>query len=292
MRTFMSEVDRAGREWIVRINRLSGEWGTEDFLAARGAMPDAILLPKVDGPADIRMAEEALEQTDAPDGLALWAMVETPRGMLELPAIAARARNSLRAAGLPRRRHQRPRQGNGAQARAGRANLVPWLSRWCWPRGPATSTCSTACRTIFAISKPLRPNAVRARTGLRRQDADPSGPDRGGARRLLAVGRGSGRGRGIVAAFAGPATRARASSSSTDAWSKGCIWNRRAAAWQGPGEETRNETLSLPHRPRRCQLLPQGDGGLNKGWQLHGSPAMLADPATSRCAAARPWSRR
>jgi citrate lyase subunit beta / citryl-CoA lyase len=92
MRTFMSEVDRAGHEWIVRINAMSGEWGTEDFLAARGAIPDAILLPKVDGPADISLAEEALEQTDAPDGIGLWAMIETPRCMMALSALADHAR--------------------------------------------------------------------------------------------------------------------------------------------------------------------------------------------------------
>lgn len=129
MRAFMSEVDRAGREWIVRINRLSGEWGTEDFLAARGAMPDAILLPKVDGPADIRMAEEALEQTDAPEGLALWAMIETPRGMIELPGLAAEARKPFaRLSCLVAGANDLVKE-TGLKPGPGRANLVPWLTQ-------------------------------------------------------------------------------------------------------------------------------------------------------------------
>jgi citrate lyase subunit beta / citryl-CoA lyase len=128
MRVFMTQVDRTGREWIVRINAMSGEWGTEDFLAARGAMPNAILLPKVEGPADIRTAEEALEQTDAPEGgLALWAMVETPKAMLALPEIAERARNSgARLSCLVAGTNDLVKD-TGLKPGPGRANLVPWL---------------------------------------------------------------------------------------------------------------------------------------------------------------------
>ncbi|NMG38076.1 HpcH/HpaI aldolase/citrate lyase family protein [Chelativorans sp. ZYF759] len=127
MRAFMSEVDRSGREWIVRINQLSGEWGTEDFLAARGAMPDAILLPKVEGPVDILMAEEALEQTDAPEKLALWAMVETPRGMIELPALAAGARRPFSRLGCLVAGTNDLVKETGLKPGPGRANLMPWL---------------------------------------------------------------------------------------------------------------------------------------------------------------------
>lgn len=127
MRAFMSQVDRSGREWIVRINRLAGEWGTEDFLAARGAMPDAILLPKVDGPEDIRLAEEALEQTDAPEGLSLWAMIETPRGMLELASLAAEARKPFaRLSCLVAGTNDLVKE-TGLKPGPGRANLLPWL---------------------------------------------------------------------------------------------------------------------------------------------------------------------
>lgn len=127
MRVFLREVDRSGREWIVRINQLASEEGTEDFLAARGAMPDAILLPKVNGPADIRMAEEALEQTDAPEGLALWAMIETPCGMIDLPTLAADLRRPFaRLACLVAGTNDLVKE-TGLKPGPGRANLVPWL---------------------------------------------------------------------------------------------------------------------------------------------------------------------
>ena len=73
---------------IIRINTLTSDWGAEDFLAARACRPDAILLPKVETPQDILSVTDALSETDAPDSLKLWAMIETPRGLMNLAAIA------------------------------------------------------------------------------------------------------------------------------------------------------------------------------------------------------------
>lgn len=78
-------------ERVIRINALSSEWGTEDLLAARACRPDAIVLPKVDGPQDIAAACEALDETDAPPCLRIWAMIETPLALMNLAAIGADA---------------------------------------------------------------------------------------------------------------------------------------------------------------------------------------------------------
>ncbi|MCY0149016.1 CoA ester lyase [Hoeflea sp. G2-23] len=82
----------AGMETVIRINALSSPWGTEDLLAARGCKPDAILIPKVDAPEDIIAVEDALDQTDAPANLRIWAMIETPRGVMNAGQIARLAR--------------------------------------------------------------------------------------------------------------------------------------------------------------------------------------------------------
>lgn len=81
-----------GMETIIRINTLASPWGGEDLLAARGCKPDAILIPKVDAPEDIVAVEDALDQTDAPATLRLWAMIETPRGVMNAGQIARTAR--------------------------------------------------------------------------------------------------------------------------------------------------------------------------------------------------------
>ncbi|VCU61722.1 L-malyl-CoA/beta-methylmalyl-CoA lyase [Tritonibacter mobilis] len=68
---------------IVRINGLDTAWGRADAEAAANMGCDAILLPKVSSPADLDAL--AAITKDVP----LWAMMETPRGMLNAATIAA-----------------------------------------------------------------------------------------------------------------------------------------------------------------------------------------------------------
>jgi citrate lyase subunit beta/citryl-CoA lyase len=79
------------KERIIRINPLAGEWGTEDLLAACACRPDAILVPKINTPRDIQDMDEALDEADA--DLKIWAMIETPKAMLNLGPIAELARD-------------------------------------------------------------------------------------------------------------------------------------------------------------------------------------------------------
>ena len=77
--------DYGGRARIVRINGLDTEWGRDDAAAfATGA--DAVLIPKVNSPADLDAV--AALTGDTP----LWAMMETAAGMLNAAAIAAHPR--------------------------------------------------------------------------------------------------------------------------------------------------------------------------------------------------------
>jgi (3S)-malyl-CoA thioesterase len=76
------------REVIVRINSLDTEWGEADVRAAAAAGPDAILIPKVNSPADIAAVAAIMDQAGAPATTAIWAMMETPLGILNAAAIA------------------------------------------------------------------------------------------------------------------------------------------------------------------------------------------------------------
>lgn len=79
----LSEGGYGARVKIVRINGLDTKWGRDDAAAAAKMGCDAILLPKVDSAADL----DALAEITG--DIPLWAMMETPRGMLNAVEIAA-----------------------------------------------------------------------------------------------------------------------------------------------------------------------------------------------------------
>jgi citrate lyase subunit beta / citryl-CoA lyase len=84
----------SSREVVIRVNGPHTPWGDEDLAAASAAGPDAILLPKVDGPGEIMAAARALREAGAPERTAIWAMMETPNAVLNAGSIAAVAADS------------------------------------------------------------------------------------------------------------------------------------------------------------------------------------------------------
>lgn len=79
----LKEGGYGARVKIVRINGFDTPWGKADAEAAAAMDCDAILLPKVSSAADLDAL--AAITGDKP----LWAMMETPRGMLNAAEIAA-----------------------------------------------------------------------------------------------------------------------------------------------------------------------------------------------------------
>ena len=78
----------AWRELIVRVNGLDTPWGHADLSAMAQGGADAILLPKVEGSDTVRRALHVLDLAGAPPELAIWCMIETPRGTLRVEEIA------------------------------------------------------------------------------------------------------------------------------------------------------------------------------------------------------------
>ncbi len=89
-------------EWLIRLNG----WGSPEFeadlAASLRADPDALVIPKVEGPEILQRVEARLAEAERasprPGGsLALFAQIESARGILNAPAIATA---SPRLAGL------------------------------------------------------------------------------------------------------------------------------------------------------------------------------------------------
>lgn len=78
--------DYGKRARIVRINGLDTAWGRDDIAAFVGAPIEAILIPKVNSAADLDAVAALIPDVD------LWAMMETPLGMLNAAEIAAHPR--------------------------------------------------------------------------------------------------------------------------------------------------------------------------------------------------------
>jgi citrate lyase subunit beta/citryl-CoA lyase len=67
----------------VRINGLDTPWGSDDLKALLDAPVDLIVAPKVESATTVHALSAALRP-----GAALWAMIETPRALVDMRAIA------------------------------------------------------------------------------------------------------------------------------------------------------------------------------------------------------------
>ncbi|MDR9427622.1 MAG: CoA ester lyase [Salibaculum sp.] len=84
--TLAEELGKGGygpRLRVVRINALDTDWGGEDARAVAAMECDAVLLPKVSSPQDIDAVAALVPNTP------VWAMIESPSGILNAAAIAA-----------------------------------------------------------------------------------------------------------------------------------------------------------------------------------------------------------
>lgn len=95
-RTLLADTLSAGgygpRAQIVRINGFDTAWGAEDLDVIAAAKPQAILLPKVNRAADIGALADRLDARPETADTTIWAMMETPLGILNALEIAAAPR--------------------------------------------------------------------------------------------------------------------------------------------------------------------------------------------------------
>ena len=84
-RELLSETLQPGaygpRAVLLRVNGLETKWGPDDLAASKAMAVDAVLLPKVNGPADVDAAVAIAGD------VSFWAMIETAEGVLNAQAI-------------------------------------------------------------------------------------------------------------------------------------------------------------------------------------------------------------
>ena len=76
------------REIAIRCNGLSTPWGAADITAIAKSGADAVLVPKVESAAEVASVIGLLDAAGAPESMAVWAMMETPKGMLRAEEVA------------------------------------------------------------------------------------------------------------------------------------------------------------------------------------------------------------
>lgn len=123
LRRLFREGPLRDREIIIRINSLETEFGRADMDLVVEISPDVVLVPKVERVFEIQAVADILSEAGAPDELAIWAMIETPKGVLNAAAIAgADERLQCFVVGLNDLRKE-----TGVLPQPGRTYLIPWL---------------------------------------------------------------------------------------------------------------------------------------------------------------------
>ncbi len=76
------------RQLCVRINRAGTAWYDEDIKLAAKLSPDAVVLPKVESAAELKHLAHDLFTAGCSDRTRLWALIETPKGVLAAATLA------------------------------------------------------------------------------------------------------------------------------------------------------------------------------------------------------------
>ena len=116
------------REVFIRVNGLDSEWHADDLHAAAHAAPDGIVVPKVSSAEQLEMIGRRLLDMSTDHKTRVWAMIETPIGILDVKNIAAAAMDSeTRLAGFILGTNDLAKE-TGAKFVPGRAPMLPWLA--------------------------------------------------------------------------------------------------------------------------------------------------------------------
>ncbi|AEF88671.1 Citryl-CoA lyase [Delftia sp. Cs1-4] len=112
---------------VIRTNALDSEEFSADLDILRSCVPDAVLVPKVAGPADVARARQRVAA--AVDGFvpALWCMIETAEGLQRVADIAGASIDGAACVDCLVIGTNDIARETGVSAGEGRRYLMPWL---------------------------------------------------------------------------------------------------------------------------------------------------------------------
>jgi citrate lyase subunit beta / citryl-CoA lyase len=76
------------KEVVVRLNGIGTEWHGQDLEVICASRPNAVVLPKVESGAEIEDTCKAMDAMGVPKEVGIWAMIETPLGVLRAEEIS------------------------------------------------------------------------------------------------------------------------------------------------------------------------------------------------------------
>jgi citrate lyase subunit beta/citryl-CoA lyase len=115
------------RQIVVRVNARGSAWYRDDLAALAKAPPDAIVIPKVNGREDVLLVASDLIAAGVAPSVRLWAMIETPRAILDVEKIAGAVDSAPRLETLMLGPNDIAKSTR-VRLTKGRPGLIAWLS--------------------------------------------------------------------------------------------------------------------------------------------------------------------
>lgn len=112
------------RELTIRCNALSTPWGADDIDAIATSSAAAVVVPKIESVDELDAVAARLDGAGAPRSMTIWAMIETPRAIIDIDHLASHRRVSVLVMGT----NDLLRELR-AQSVPGRHPLLPALAR-------------------------------------------------------------------------------------------------------------------------------------------------------------------
>ena len=122
----LSEADYGYRVKALRINAADSPWYRDDIDAVLAALPDAVVLPKVESANDIAKLSDALDAESKAADVAIWAMMESTTAIINASAIAACRKEHPRLSVFLIGNNDLARSSN-MPISSDRTYLIPWL---------------------------------------------------------------------------------------------------------------------------------------------------------------------